>query len=274
MCATSGAEPATGARRLPAGRKAELTAYINERGEVTVAELADRLSVSSDTIRRDLDRLDSDGLIIRTHGGALSLSAMPRPESELDVRRRVQTTAKDTIGKLAAGLVRDGSALMINAGSTTLAAVTYLQEHRDLTIATNNLALPHEIAAGVARDVYLFGGVVRMNAMGTVGPVAFPNSFDLRDVDVQCDLALIGLGAVSVETGFSTSNLAEASMMRQMMDRSSSVAILADSSKFGRRLFAQVAELGRPDYFVTNAAPPDPLRKALDRADVRLVLPE
>lgn len=94
------------------------------------------------------------------------------------------------------------------------------------------------------------------------------------DVDIQCDLALIGLGAVSLGTGFSTSNLAEASMMRQMMERSTRVAILADSSKFGRRLFAQVAELHRPDYLVTEKPPSKEFRAALEDAGVTLVLPD
>src|SRR3954471_20120213 len=103
-----------GDRRLPAGRKADLAAFVGEVGQVTVANLAERFDVSPDTIRRDLDQLDADGVLIRTHGGAISLQAVPRPDTGLDVRLRLQTTAKDQIGALAAGLVEDGTALMIN----------------------------------------------------------------------------------------------------------------------------------------------------------------
>ena len=80
-------------RRLPAGRKAELTAYVTEMGQVTVARLAERFDVSLDTIRRDLDQLDSDGVLIRTHGGAISVSASPRPDTGLAVRARMQASA-------------------------------------------------------------------------------------------------------------------------------------------------------------------------------------
>lgn len=267
-------EEDTAERRLPAGRKAELAAYVAELGQVTVARLAKRFDVSADTIRRDLDQLHADGVLVRTHGGAVSLSAVPKPDTGLDVRARVQATAKDRIGALVAGLIPDGASLLINAGTTTLAVVRHLQEHRDLTIATNSLAIPAEIPPGAFRDLYVFGGAVRLSAQATVGPVAFPAIAGRKDVDIQCDLAIICVGAVSHEAGYSTSNLGEAAMMSEMMRRASQVAVMADSTKFGRRLFAQVAELGAADWFVTDRMPPDDLAAALHHAGVEIVTPK
>lgn len=261
------------ARRLPAGRKAELAAFVADAGEVTVAQLADRFDVSPDTIRRDLDQLDSDGVLIRTHGGAVSLSAVPRPETGLDVRMRLQTLAKERIAALAATLVQDSSTLIVNAGTTTLAVVRALTDHRDLTIATNSLRLPAEVPAKACRDLYVFGGAVRPSAQATIGPVRIPAWASGAELDIRCDLALIGVGAVSAESGYSTSNLVEASMMADMMDRATTVAVLADSSKFGRRLFAQIAELGRADYLVTDVMPPDDLREALQQHEVTILVP-
>jgi DeoR family fructose operon transcriptional repressor len=268
MSATTDGAP----RRLPAGRKADLATYVSEMGQVTVANLAERFDVSPDTIRRDLDQLDADGVLIRTHGGAISLLAVPRPDTGMDVRLRLQTLAKDQIGALAAGLVDDGAALMINAGTTTLALAKHLSEKRDLTIATNSLRLPTEINPLAFRDLYVFGGAVRLTAQATVGPVAFPNTRG-ADRDIRCDLALIAVGAVSADAGYSTSNLGEAAMMSAMMDRSTRVAVLADSTKFGRRLFAQIGELGTADYLVTDAAPPPELAEALEAAGVQVLLP-
>lgn len=241
---------------------------------MTVSRLAERFDVSLDTIRRDLDQLDADGVLIRTHGGAVSPSALPRPDTGLDVRRRVQTAAKDRIGALAAGLIEDGTSILINAGTTTLAVVRHLRDHRDLTVATNSLQIPSEIAPTTFRDLYLFGGAVRVSAQATVGPVVFANSLNGRDVDIQCDLALIGVGAVAPGIGYSTSNLGEAAMMREMMERAAKVAVLVDSSKFGRRLFAQVAEVGRADYLVTDTEPPGDLADELARGEVQIVTPD
>lgn len=258
---------------LPAGRKANLAAFVSEAGQVTVATLAARFGVSADTIRRDLDQLDADGFLVRTHGGAVSLSVMPSTEKRLDIRLRLQTSAKEKIGALAAGLVENGSVIMINAGTTTLAVVRHLRDHRELTLATNNLRIPTEISPKVCRDIYVFGGAVRLGGQATIGPVAFQFTGSGNDLALRCDLALISVGAVSADSGYSTSNLAEAHMMSEMVTRASRVAILADSSKFGRQLFAQVADLGRADYFVTDVAPPPDLADALRRNNVQVLIP-
>ena len=143
-----------GVRRLPAGRKAELATYVTEVGEASVAKLAQRFDVSVDTIRRDLDALDAEGHLIRTHGGAVGVTAAPKPEFGVDVRMRMQSDAKNAIAVIAAGLISDGMVLMVNAGTTTLAIARHLRDHRQLTIATNSLqlaaVLPPEV---VARDI-------------------------------------------------------------------------------------------------------------------------
>ncbi|NOV99000.1 DeoR/GlpR family DNA-binding transcription regulator [Isoptericola halotolerans] len=263
-------DPGNGARRLPAGRKAELAEFVAQAGEVTVAQLAERFDVSADTIRRDLDALDADGVVVRTHGGAVSTSAVPRPDTGVEVRLRLRTAAKERIGVLAASLVRDGAALLINAGSTTLSLARALSDHRELTVATNNLRIAAEMSPSVYRDLYVLGGAIRPSAQATFGPVRFAAWSDGPEIDIRCDLAFIAVGAVSVTDGFSTSNVTEASMMSDMMDRAERVVVLADSSKFGRRLFATVAELDRADVLVTDADPPADLRDALTAAGVEV----
>lgn len=261
-------------RRLPAGRKAELAAYVAEAGQVTVAALASYFAVSADTIRRDLDQLDADGLLIRTHGGAVALQALPRADTALDVRSKLRPDAKDKIGALAAGLVEDGSVILINAGTTALAVVRHLRQHHDLTIATNNLRIPNEISPSVFTDLYVFGGSVRLSAQDTTGPVTFQHFTGTDQLDIRCELALIGVGGISIESGYTTNHLSEAAMMREMMRRCERVAIIADSSKFGRRLFAQAGDLGAADILVTESPPPSDLAAALEEQNVRILTPD
>src|SRR5919206_360096 len=144
---------------------------------------------------------------------------------------------------------------------------------RDLTVATNNLLVPPALPPSALHDLYVFGGPVRSVTLATVGPVSF-RAAGGGELDISCDLALIGVGAVSAVAGYTTSNLAEAAMMREMMSRAARVAILADSSKFGRRLFAQVSELGSADYLVTDSTPPPDLLEALTDNEVELITPE
>lgn len=259
-------------RHLPAGRKAQLAAYVADTGQVTVGELAERFGVSIDTVRRDLDQLAAEGSLVRTYGGAVSLSTVSRTDRAVDQRLTVQELEKEKIAALAATLVQDGSTIMINGGTTTLALARSLGQHRDLTVATNNLLVPGALPTSAVRDIYVFGGAVRALTLATIGPVSFRANTG-AELDISCDLALIGVGAVSADAGYTTSNLSEAAMMQEMISRAARVAILADSSKFGRRLFAQVSELGAADYLITDTAPSPDLRDALDANGVELLLP-
>jgi DeoR family fructose operon transcriptional repressor len=259
-------------RHLPAGRKAQLAAYVAETGQVTVGELAERFGVSIDTVRRDLDQLSADGVLVRTYGGAVSLSTISRTDRAVDQRLTLQEQEKEKIATLAAALVQDGSTIMINGGTTTLALARELRQHRDLTVATNNLLVPGALPPSAIRDIYFFGGAVRSMTLATIGPVSFRGNGG-AELDISCDLALIGVGAIDADAGYTTSNLAEAAMMQEMIARAARVAILADTSKFGRRLFATVSELGSADYLITDAMPPPALRDALTAAGVELITP-
>jgi DeoR family glycerol-3-phosphate regulon repressor/DeoR family fructose operon transcriptional repressor len=259
-------------RHLPAGRKAQLAAHVADAGQVTVGELAERFGVSIDTVRRDLDQLSADGVLVRTYGGAVSLSTISRTDRAVDQRLTIQEQEKEKIAALAAALVQDGSTIMINGGTTTLALARGLRQHRDLTVATNNLLVPGALPPSAIRDVYVFGGAVRSVTLATIGPVSFRANGG-AELDISCDLALIGVGAVSADAGYTTSNLAEAAMMQEMISRAARVAILADSSKFGRRLFAQVSELSAADYLITDEMPPADLRDALTASQVELITP-
>ena len=263
--------PARG-RRLPAGRKADLAAYVNEVGRVTVADLAAHFNVSIDTIRRDLDQLDREGVLVRTHGGAVSAAEGPGRDRGLDVRLRMQVDEKERIAHAAAELVADGSVIMLNAGTTALAVARALRNHHDLTIATNNLRVPAEISPSAIRDLYVFGGAVRTITQATTGPVSLALGSHSPEVDLRCDLALVAVGAVD-ESGYSTSNLGDATMMAEMVRRAERTAILADSTKLGRRLFAQVVPLDQADSLITDSAPPPELAAALAGAGVAVITP-
>jgi DeoR family glycerol-3-phosphate regulon repressor/DeoR family fructose operon transcriptional repressor len=258
---------------LPAGRKARLAAYVAEAGQVTVATLAEHFGVSIDTIRRDLDQLSAEGVLVRTYGGAVSLSTVSRVDRAVDVRLSLQEAEKEKIAALAASLVQDGSTIMINGGTTTLALARHLHSHQDLTVATNNLLVPAALSPSAIRDLYVFGGAVRPITLATIGPVSLRVAGG-TELDIRCDLALVGVGAISVDAGYSTSNVGEATMMREMMSRAARVAILADSSKFGRRLFAQISELGKANYLITDSSPPSELLAALIENDVEVITPE
>ena len=260
--------------RHPAARKAQLAAYVAENGQVSVGSLAEQFGVSIDTIRRDLDQLDSEGVLVRTYGGAVSVAMSARVEKAIDVRLGLQAAEKEKIGILAAKLVQDDSGVIMNGGTTMLAVARALHGHRDLTIATNNLLVPAELSPTVWRELYIFGGAVRSTTLATTGPTSLRVTTGGAELDIRGDLALIAVGAVSVQGGYTTSNVGEAAMMSEMMGRATRVAILADSSKFEKQLFAQVGTLDAADYLVTDARPPKDLETALRDNGVRIITPD
>lgn len=243
-------------------------------GHVTVAELASRFDVSVDTIRRDLDALSAEGKVVRTRGGAMSKSTTAWPELTVNVRQGVQNAAKEKIAELAVSLISDSSSIIINAGSTGLAVARGLSNLRDLTIATNNVLLPSAIDPVCLRELYLLGGRVRIGSQATIGALTLGLSPHAAPVSIAADIALISVGAVSTERGFSTGDPGEAQMMASMMDRARRVALMVDSSKFNKHLFAEVSPLSGADYLITDAAPPAELAAALAEAGVEVLAPE
>lgn len=259
-------------KSLPAGRKANLAAYVYKQGQVTVAELAEHLSVSADTIRRDLDELNSENILIRTHGGAISPTLIPKPDSNLDIRTGVQIARKEAIGEAAASLISNNSVVLMNSGTTVLAVVKALSNHTGLTIATNNLHITNELKATSVRALHIFGGTVLLSSVATIGPVTLPTAGG-ENLEIECDIALIAVGGVSIDGGYSVSNFAEASMFREMMKRAKKVAILADATKINIKHFARLSDLSEADYFVTDIDPPKEIKNALTEANVEIILP-
>ena len=260
-------------KSLPAGRKANLAAYVYKQGQVTVTELAEHLSVSADTIRRDLDELSSENILIRTHGGAISPTLIPKPDSNLDTRTGVQIARKEAIGKAAASLISNNSVVLMNSGTTVLAVVKALSNHTGLTIATNNLHITNELKATSVRALHIFGGTVLLSSEATIGPVTLPTAGG-ENLEIECDIALIAVGGVSIDGGYSVSNFAEASMFREMMKRAKKVAILADATKINIKHFARLSDLSEANYFVTDIDPPKEIKNALIKANVEIILPK
>lgn len=252
---------------LPVVRRGRVVDYVDSVRQANVHEIAEHVEVSVDTVRRDLTTLHKLGLLTRTRGGALANSALTSPDRELRVREQLQEREKEGIGRLAATLIEHGAVVGFNGGTTTLAVARCLTEHRDLTVATNNLSIPFEIPVQSVRNLYVFGGEVRFSSQVTVGSTSFP---DTESGMVHFDVAIIGVGGVAPE-GFYVSNLGEASMMRQMVQHSARVVVVADSTKFERHQFALVTSLDAADHLVTDAAPPPDLAAALQEADVELL---
>jgi DeoR family glycerol-3-phosphate regulon repressor/DeoR family fructose operon transcriptional repressor len=251
---------------LPAKRRSDIARLAKQLGQITVTDMSARFEVSLDTIRRDLDLLADQGLILRTHGGAVPSESMATADSPFEQRISARQDAKERIGRAAAKLIAPGETLIVNGGSTAVAFAASLGDLARLTIVTNNLGLPSAVPVNAVANLYLLGGEIRSGARITLGPVGFVGTRQ-----IAADTAVIGMGGIT-EEGCSTSRIEEATMMAAMIAAARRTIVIADSTKFGRTGFAVVAPLDQVDVLVTDSEPSGKLRDALDAAGVRLVI--
>ena len=250
---------------LPAQRQSEVIKLLEIKGQMSVSEISDQFNISEDTVRRDLDALAQKGALTRTHGGAVTITALVHRDSPFLQRLNTQTAEKQRIAKAAAALISDGETLLINGGSTTrLFAAELSQQY--LTVVTNNLSVPGVLSTDLIRDVYVMGGQFRPEAQVTIGPILAAGT------QVSVDSAIIGVGGITAREGLTTTVLEEASMIAAMMAAARRTIVLADSSKLGKHSFAQIAGLDAMQILVTDAEPAEELAAALREAGVQVVL--
>jgi len=253
-------------RLLPAERRRRIAAIVAGRGGVRLDELAREVGVSVDTARRDVDGLHDAGVIERTRGGAV---ARVQRESivPLDDRIDRQNPGKQAIARAAARLIGDGSSLVINGGSTTLAFAEALASHRGLSIVTNNLRIPSALARSAVHDLYVLGGRVHPDVGATVGSGVFRG-----EAPVACDVAVVSVGGIAARRGLSMADPEEATLTSEMIAASARAVVLCDATKFGREALMRVSDLHTVTVLVTDAEPPVDLREALREAGTELVV--
>jgi DeoR/GlpR family transcriptional regulator of sugar metabolism len=218
-------------------------------------------------VRRDLDLLASQGLLKRTHGGAVAIDNLVHKDSTFMQRMSARVPSKKRIARAAIQLIGNGETLLLNGGSTTRFFAAELGSHRNLTIVTNNLTIPTTLPSECARDVYILGGKYKRDAQVTIGPVGF-----VAAASITVDAVVIGVGGITLKEGLTTTVLEEASMILGMINVARRTIVLADASKLGHSAFAQIAPLERIGVLITDKQPPGDLAQALKEARVELIV--
>jgi DeoR family transcriptional regulator, fructose operon transcriptional repressor len=268
-------EPVDGSRQvfdtlhdgsLPARRRFELVRLARRQGQLSVTKLSSQFGVSPDTIRRDLDLLSVRGLVRRTHGGAVPADHLLQSESPFAQRINLRTAEKTRIAQCAAALIPNGETLIINGGSTTRIFASELAGKKNLTVVTNALGIPACLPDQAVRDVFVLGGEYRAESDITVGSVACCGSTGL-----SVDSAILGVGGIT-EDGVFARLLQEAAMTARMMAAARRTIVLADSTKFDKKLLGHIASLDQIDILVTDANPPGKLSEILNECRVQVVI--
>jgi DeoR family transcriptional regulator of aga operon len=227
-------------------RRRAILDIINREGRVVVKELAQRFDTSHVTIRSDLEILHSQGLVHRTHGGALPLQAGALLDPSLRDKEKLHRLEKQRIAEAAAGLVQEGESVVLDSGTTATAVARALRRFRHLTVITNAVNIAAELA-GTSIEVVLTGGILRENSFSLVGPLAEET---LRRL--SADVLFLGVDGFDVRFGLTTPNLLEAKVNRVMIEIARRTAVVCDSSKFGRRSLSLIAPPSAVQHTITD----------------------
>ncbi|MBE9551998.1 MAG: DeoR/GlpR transcriptional regulator [Proteobacteria bacterium] len=240
-------------------RHSAILTEITNTGSCSVADLARRLDVSGETIRRDIKRMASQGLLRKVHGGA----TLPGPlhEASFEQRMTENAAAKEAIARAAAAHIADGETLSFDTGTTTARVARALAGRRDLTVVTNSLDIARAMA-GTSR-VFMAGGELHAELGAGLGPAAveFVSQFRVRT-------AFLSAGAIDAEDGLTDFDMAEARFSRALIEAAERVIVVADHSKFGKRALVRACEIEAIDMLITDAPPPPALAEKLDDAGV------
>jgi len=227
-------------------RRVRILEMIRQRKKVTVHELCKTLQVSPATVRGDLRDLDREGLLVRTHGGALEKSRA-RFEQISSRRGPENLAAKQAIATEASGLVEEGDTIVLDTGTTTLELAHHLKAYHELTVVTNDLEIARALEDAAGVQVVLLGGTLRKGYHCTLGPVGVRAVQDLR-----ADKAFMATNGLSVESGATTPDLHQAETKRAMIAVARKVVFLCDSSKIGRESFVRFADLSKIEVLITE----------------------
>lgn len=225
-------------------RQIKIRQILYEEGEVRVVDLASRLNVTPETLRKDLDELERQRIIIHKRGSVRiqkSLIEMPiaiRSQECTDEKRKISTRAFQEI--------HDGQVVYLDAGSTLLQGAQALRSKKDLTIIVNSFPIALEMVDMDFKVIFL-GGVLQKNAFRTDG-------YHIMEMlnDICIDVAILGTDGIKDVDGFTVLTLEEVGTHRNIINRCRELIVVADHTKFDRSANYQYCKFREVDLFVTS----------------------
>jgi DeoR/GlpR family transcriptional regulator of sugar metabolism len=247
-----------------AERRQRVLDLVSRKGVVALEDIARQIDASQSTLRRDLNYWHQLGVLKRTHGGAIYLgdnSGLPA----LEDRMERQIEEKRSIARAAAARIRNGDALLLDGGTTTL-EVARLLVGRPLQIVTNSLPIANLFASDRETDLVVLGGYVYPKTGVALGPMTVKA---MEDIHVQ--QAILSCGGITAK-GLFNSNLLLVETERRMLRCANEVVVVADHTKIGRQALAFLCELSAVDTLVVDTGISPEQRRLVEEAGVRLVV--
>ena len=255
------------ARLLTEQRRRNLLDLVDQQGQVTVADMVKRFSISAVTVRSDLDALASLGAVVRSHGGAVR-----RLEATQDYPLRAKETLhrdeKIRIGKAAAELVEPGETIILDSGTTTAEIARHLKRMKTqpLTVITNALNIGVELADSPGISLIMIGGLLRPVSCSFVGPQA-----EAMMNEFHANRLFLAVDGFDLENGPSTPDVLEAQLNNVMIRSAREVNVVTDFSKLGRRSVSRIGPFNRIRRLITDNRAPQEFTEGLRKSGIEVI---
>lgn len=249
-------------------RRRLITELVEKNGRATVEDLSTRFGTSSVTIRGDLKVLARQGIIARSHGGALPVSTAAK-DTPVTIKEARWHTQKVRIGRAAAMLIRDGETIILDSGSTTLEIARQIRQMKfgSLTVITNALNIAMELSGMAEIRVMMLGGLLRQTSYSLVGPDA-----EQALAKLSADRVFLGVDGLDTQIGVTTHDPLEAALNALMIRVSRQTVAVLDASKLGQRSLSVIAPVKSLQKVITDTGAPAEAVAALRSAGVHVEL--
>lgn len=246
-------------------RRDSIIQILNKEGKVRVDELSEKFSVTTVTIRNDLDFLEKKGILHRTHGGAL-IRKNVYEDPTLEEKQKLHSEEKQRIGQKAIEMIEDGDSILLDSGTTTLEISRNIESKKNLTVMTNAIQIAMDLTSKSDINVMLTGGTIRKESYSLVGPDA-----EKMISNYFFDKLFLGVDGLDIEHGLTTPNPMEAQLNRIMVQRAQKVIAVTDSSKFGRHSFSYICDLDVISSLITDKNITEEFERQLFKRNIEVI---
>lgn len=253
---------------LAAERRNLILEKVHENKKVIVSELSKKFDVSEETIRRDLDKLEEDGHVIKSYGGAI-LNEKGSIDLPFNIRWKANPQGKQKIAECISREIEDGDHIILDASTTAVFIAKNSKQKRHLTVITNSIEILLELSDVSGWDIIATGGLLKAGSMSLLGKRAADgiSSYHVDKVFFSCK-------GIDMEQGVTDGNDETAGIKQNMIAAADRVYLAVDSTKFGKTALSKICSLSKVDVIVTDKRPADDWIKKFEEMGVTCIFPD
>ena len=242
-------------------RKTYLLEILGKTGRIVAKDVSRELSLSEDTIRRDLRELAADGRLTRVHGGALPVSPST---GNLDARRDLATDEKAKLAAVACRLIRPGQVVFMDGGTTHLELIRRLAHSLKATIITHSPSIAAALEHHLAIETILIGGRLFRHSMVAVGAETLEAISRMR-----ADMCFLGVTGIHASEGLTTGDHEEAAVKRALVERTAETVVLATEDKLGAASAFRIVNVDKINTLIVTSQ--GRIADAIGSAEVKVI---